>query len=259
MPAPRNPRTRPHAAAHPPAGAGPRVMHQQWRDLLFLHWDVPPRVVGETLPPGLSVDTFENRAWLGIVPFRMQRVRPRGLPAVPGISAFGELNLRTYVRGRDGTPGVWFYSLDAHQRLAVGLARTLFHLPYVWARIVTERQDQQVRYRWSRSKNARRSEPSFVYDTPDDPGATPPAPAPPGSLDAFLVERYVLFSYAAKRRRLYAGRVVHPPYRIATPRVHRLDTSLFELNGFPPPRRPPSHVTWSPGVDVAVHALRAVE
>ena len=240
------------------AAKGPVVMHQRWRDLLFMHWDLAPEVVQPTLPGGLEVDTFDGSAWLGIVPFRMEGVRPRGLPAVPGVSAFGELNLRTYVIGPDGTPGVWFYSLDAHQRLAVWLARRLFHLPYVWADIVPRRDGQRVRYGWSRGGNATRGEPSFVYDTPPDEGATRAGHAEANGLDAFLVERYVLFSHAAKRDRLYAGRVTHEPYRIATPEVHALDTSLFEFNGFDPPGRSPTHVTWSPGVDVRIHPLRRI-
>ncbi|MFW5682337.1 MAG: YqjF family protein [Phycisphaeraceae bacterium] len=240
------------------AARGPVVMHQRWRDLLFLHWDVPAEIVAHTLPTGLEVDAFEGKAWLGIVPFRMEGVRPRGLPAVPGISAFGELNLRTYVVGPDGTPGVWFYSLDAHQRLAVWLARKLFHLPYVWADIVPRRDGRRVRYAWSREGKADREKPSFVYDTPPDAGTTRAAPAEAGGLDAFLVERYVLFSYGAKRGRLYAGRVVHEPYRIARPEVHALDASLFERNGFDPPGRSPAHVTWSPGVDVKILPLRRI-
>lgn len=246
--------TRASVAKH--AAAGPVVMYQRWRDLLFLHWDVAPDVVQRTLPAGLEVDTFDKRAWLGIVPFRMEGVRARGLPALPGVSAFGELNLRTYALGPDGTPGVWFYSLDAHQRLAVWLARKLFHLPYVRADIVPQRDGHRVRYGWSREGNATPAKPSYLYDTPADEGPTRAKPAEPGTLDAFLIERYVLFSHAAKHRRLYAGRVTHEPYRIATPAVHELDTSLFELNGFDPPNRPPAHVAWSPGVDVRIHPLR---
>ncbi|MBV8901140.1 MAG: DUF2071 domain-containing protein, partial [Verrucomicrobia bacterium] len=89
------------------------VMRQRWLDLLFLHWRWDPVEVQRTLPPGLTVDTWEDDAWIGIVPFAMRGVRPRFCPSVPGISHFLELNLRTYVRDRLGRPGIWFYSLDA--------------------------------------------------------------------------------------------------------------------------------------------------
>ena len=90
----------------------PTVMYQRWEELLFLHWPVEPQVVAEVLPPGLGVDTYKGKAWLGVVPFSMRGVRPRFLPAVPGLSSFPELNLRTYVVDKRGRPGVWFYSLD---------------------------------------------------------------------------------------------------------------------------------------------------
>ena len=87
----------------------PTVMYQRWEELLFLHWPVEPQVVAKVLPPGLAVDTYKGRAWLGVVPFSMRDVRPRFLPAVPGLSSFPELNLRTYVVDELGRPGVWLY------------------------------------------------------------------------------------------------------------------------------------------------------
>ena len=106
------------------------VMYQKWRDLLFLHWEFDPQVIQETLPAGLHVDTYQGRAYLGLVPFYMKDIRPRFCPCIPGISNFLEMNLRTYVFDSTGRPGVWFYSLDANQWLAVRIARRFFHLPY---------------------------------------------------------------------------------------------------------------------------------
>jgi len=94
-------------------------MYQRWRRLLFLHWDWDVAAVQATLPAGLTVDPWEGRAWLGVVPFRMEGVRPRFLPAMGGLSNFPELNVRTYVRDERGRAGVWFYSLDCAQPIAV--------------------------------------------------------------------------------------------------------------------------------------------
>lgn len=116
-------------------------MFQTWQDLLFLHWEYDVDEIQQTLPPGLYVDTFEDRAYLGIVPFFMKNVRPRFCPSVPGISNFMETNLRTYVYDERGIAGVWFYSLDANQWLAVKLARTFFKLPYFYA-AMHEQRDQ---------------------------------------------------------------------------------------------------------------------
>jgi CofH subfamily radical SAM domain protein len=100
------------------------VMYQKWRELLFLHWAYDPLIIQDTLPPGLSVDTFAGKAYVGLVPFFMRDIRPRFVPVVPGISNFLEVNLRTYVHDERGVAGVWFYSLDANQWLAVQLARS---------------------------------------------------------------------------------------------------------------------------------------
>ena len=105
------------------------VMFQRWLHLLFLHWPIPPDLVQMTLPEGLLVDTFEGHAWLGIVPFFMRGVRPAGFISIPGISNFLELNLRTYVRDVFGRPGIWFYSLDANQILAVCSGQSRFRAP----------------------------------------------------------------------------------------------------------------------------------
>ena len=121
---------------------GRPVMYQQWSDLLFLHWEYSAAVIQATLPEGLFVDTFGGKAYLGVVPFFMRNIRPRFLPAVPGISDFMEMNLRTYVHNRAGIPGVWFYSLDANQWLAVKIARRFFHLPYEHAEMKSSRTEQ---------------------------------------------------------------------------------------------------------------------
>src|SRR6266704_6531932 len=111
-----------------PLPVGPWVMAQRWHDLLFAHWPVPAGELQHLIPTPLTIDTFDGQAWLAVVPFRMSGVRLRGTPAVPWLSAFPELNVRTYVKC-EGRPGVWFFSLDAGNPLAVAIARAWFHLP----------------------------------------------------------------------------------------------------------------------------------
>ncbi|MBE2238577.1 MAG: DUF2071 domain-containing protein, partial [Caldilineaceae bacterium] len=116
-----------------PRPASPWVMAQEWCNLLFAHWPLPAAAMQALLPPSLTLDTFEGQAWLGIVPFRMRGVRPRLTPPIPWLSAFPELNVRTYVRLRDQgieKRGVYFFSLDAANPVAVRIARRTFHLPY---------------------------------------------------------------------------------------------------------------------------------
>jgi len=225
-------------------------MFQQWRDLLFLHWEFPVAAIQRTLPEGLLVDTFGGKAYLGVVPFFMQNIRPRFLPAVPGISNFMEMNLRTYVHDRAGVPGVWFYSLDANQRLAVALARRFFHLPYEHATMHSRRTAAgAIRYQ-SRRQNAESPGCECLFEYA--PGEALPA-APPDSLEFFLVERYRL--YAATPGRLWRGAVFHQPYPLRHATVTAWDEHLLALNGFALTGRPPDHVIMSCGVEVRVFPL----
>ena len=229
------------------------VMFQQWRDLLFLHWEYSVAEIQRTLPEGLFVDTFAGKAYLGIVPFFMQNIRPRFLPAVPGLSNFMEMNLRTYVHDRMGVPGVWFYSLDANQRLAVALARRFFHPPYEHATMKSSRSPQGlIRYE-SRRHGDDANDAGCVFEYA--PGAELPA-ASPASLEFFLVERYRLF--AATGGCLWRGAVHHQPYPLRRAEVTAWDEHLLTLNGFTPTSRRPDHIIMSPGVDVTVFPLERV-
>lgn len=242
------------------------VMYQRWSHLLFLHWRWDPAAIQATLPPGLFVDTYAGDAYLGVVPFWMDAVRPRFCPPIPGLSWFLELNLRTYVHTADGTPGVWFYSLDCNNPVAVQLARTFFSLPYVHARQTGIRPKPKCHLLGDTSSapsafaefTSQRKTPSadapanrFTYA-----GTTPPSPAQPGTLEYFLAERYVLFSRSRRTGRLHEGRVWHQPYRLSPTRVTRADTSLFADNGFRTPARPADHALTSPGVYVSIYPLR---
>lgn len=226
------------------------VMYQQWRDLLFLHWEYPVAAIQATLPEGLFVDTFDGKAYLGIVPFFMRNIRPRFLPAVPGISNFMELNLRTYVHDRVGVPGVWFYSLDANQWLAVKVARRFFHLPYKHALMKSSRiPESRIRYE-SRRTGDQLNGPRCVFDYA--PGGDLPKPAP-DSLEFFLVERYHLYSRAPDGLR--RGSVFHQPYPLCRAEVTAWDEQLLALDGFTPTGRSPDHIVMSRGVDVDVFPL----
>lgn len=189
-----------------PMPAGPWVMAQRWHDLLFAHWRVPEEALRVHLPPGLELDLREDSAWLGVVPFRMSGIRPRGLPPLPGLSAFPELNLRTYVI-RDGRPGVWFFSLDATQPLAVRFARRAFHLPYMDAVMACEAEGDGIRYR---SRRMHRDEPPAEFRGRYGP-AGPAFEAAPGSLDHWLTERYSLYAVDGDGR-LHRGDIHHRPW-----------------------------------------------
>lgn len=230
-------------------------MLQRWSHLLFLHWAWDPAAIQRTLPPGLYVDTHEGQAWVGLVPFFMERVRPRGFPPVPGVSNFLELNVRTYVRDSWGRTGVWFYSLDANQWLAVKVARRLFHLPYQHAEMSAHviAETGEIEYRARRAET--NQECRFVYHPMSDAEGEKSAP---DTLDFFLVERYRLFAWDAGRGRLYSGRVHHTPYRIGPATGATWSDTMLSLAGFDRGERPPDHVCTARAVDVEVWPLERV-
>ena len=227
------------------------IMLQSWRNLLFLHWSVDPADIQATLPTGLFADTFKNRAYLGIVPFLMQGVRPRFCPPVPGLSNFLELNLRTYVVDAHGNPGVWFYSLDANKWLAVKIAQNFFSLPYVYSKMYAEfRGDLSTRL-----ESTRKDQPKQVFHYKK---LKPLGKSSIGSLQFFLAERYLLFSQSRRSQKLFVGRIFHEPYPLFDTEIASYSKDLFRLNGFDTPDTEPEHAMMSPGVDVQIFNIQAV-
>ena len=138
-----------------PLPPGRWLISQQWNNLLFAHWPVPASSLAPLVPEGLQVDTFQGSAWLGIMPFRMDRVKVRGLPPIPGARSFPDLSLRTYVREeRTGTQGVVCLSLDASNLLAVAAGRVFYRLPYHWAEMHLEQRTEREFSFYSRRRFA---------------------------------------------------------------------------------------------------------
>lgn len=232
------------------------MMWQRWSEVLFAHWPMEPRAVQATLPRGLEVEVFEDSAWVGVVPFKMEAIRPRGLPPVPGLSWFLEMNVRTYVRDRWGRSGVWFYSLDCNQALACAVARRFFRLNYRDATMAVAGADEMG---WTSYSSRCLDAAGSAHLRRKSLKKTDPArPALEGTLEHFLVERYRLFAHDAERGRLLSGRVAHQPYRLlpATLEICEMD-ALFSSNGLPVPVGGPVHVVWSPGVQVRVFGVTA--
>src|ERR1700756_2660614 len=188
-----------------PLPSGPWIMAQSWHDLLFAHWPVDAAMLRPHIPAKLEMDTFDGRAWLGIVPFSMSGVRLRWTPPLPGLSAFPELNVRTYVTAQD-KPGVWFFSLDAANALAVATARLTFHLPYFRAHMKSTEARGWIEYR---SRRAHAGAPQAQFEGRYRGVGEFFEPAA-GTRIHFLAERYCLYS-ADQRGHVYRGEIHHPP------------------------------------------------
>jgi uncharacterized protein len=203
----------------------PWVMHMRWLELAFLHYPVPATSLEPFIPKGLRLETFEGQAWLGVVPFRMDQIQARGLPAIPGTEAFLELNLRTYVT--DGVhSGVWFFSLDAENPLAVRAARAGFHLPYMDAKMSSRVENDWFDYA---SLRTHRNAPPASFKAKYKPVGDV-FHASPGTLEHWLTERYCLFS-ADTRGRVYRGDILHQPWSLQVCETEILENSMAEQIG----------------------------
>ena len=203
------------------------------------------------VPPSLELDLFDGRAWLGIVPFRMSGVRLRWTPPLPGLSAFPELNVRTYVRLGD-RPGVYFFSLDAASSIAVAAARVWFRLPYYRARMSCERDGEAVRYAHLRTHSGAPSAELVARYGPTGPVFH----AQPGTLEHFLTERYCLYA-APDARRVWRAEIHHPPWPLQPATASFERNTMARAHGFdlpaPPDGEPLLHfarrqdvVVWNP-------------
>ncbi len=227
-------------------------MRQRWEQLTFLHWSYDPAVVQRLLPGGLTVDTYDGRAWVGLVPFFM-RVHTPGDRGAPWVSNFCETNVRTYARDRDGRAGIWFLSLDAARLGAVAVARASYRLPYFWSSMRLTAQaapagagaGAEIAYSCQRRVPGPRAAISQVRVR----AGAPYQPAELGDRDHFLTARWVLFSVLAGRP-LFA-RAEHPPWPLRRAEALTVDDSLIAAAGLPAPQGEPL-VHYSPGVDVRI-------
>lgn len=204
-----------------------------WHDLLFMHWPVPAAALRRHIPEALAIDTFDGTAWIGVVPFRMSGVRPRCVPALPRLSAFAELNVRTYVVA-GGKPGVWFFSLDAAEPFAVWAARRVFHLPYYDARMSCAPDREAIRY--SSIRTHRGAAPAMFQGRYRPSGAV--YHARPGTLDHWLTARYCL--YAADRSGLlWRGDIHHAPWPLQPAEAEMEVNTMVDQIGLSLPHVPP--------------------
>jgi uncharacterized protein len=208
--APRRQRASLRRLAHRPwpLPDGRWIMAQSWVDLLFCHWPVDEAQLRPHVPASLPLDRFDGRAWLSVTPFEVQGTRPRGALPPPVLSRFPELNVRTYVV-RDGRPGIWFLSLDAASALAVSAARALYRLPYFRARMGIVREGEWIDYRSERT-DPRGAPARFAARYRPAGGVRHPAP---GSLEAWLVERYRLYTVDDGGELFFAD-IHHAPWTI---------------------------------------------
>lgn len=232
----------------------PWVLSMSWRELLFMHWPLPPVLLRPLLPTGVTLETFAGSAWLGVVPFKMAQVRPRLLPSVPGVSSFPELNVRTYVQVR-GRPGVWFFSLEAASPVAVWAARRGFGLPYYRARMrASEVGDTTGFYsvRTHQGAPPARFAGRYRPRTGETGGETYSETRDP-ELTRFLTDRSCLYSTDRVGRVLRAD-IHHAPWPLlaAEMELKRSPSEMTAQLGFALPDTPPPLLHYARRLEVLV-------
>ena len=213
-------------------------MFQNWESLTFVHWRANPVEFQRHLPPGLQLDTFDGEAWVSLTPFQLTGLRPPFVPAVPYVSRFLEMNLRTYVRGPDGEPGVWFLSLEASRMAAVIGARLGYRLPYHWARMRLRHKTGEVEY------SSRRHFANAGAKIKVRPGDAIVA----DERENFLTARFLLYTVFAGR--LASARIEHEPWPLQSAEAVELRENMLERYGLRPIGAPLIH--YSRGVHTRV-------
>lgn len=221
-------------------------MKQGWHDLVYVHFDYPVDVVQRLLPDGLLVDTYDDKAWVGLIPFSMRGIGIPRLPSIPYLGSFPEVNVRTYVT-RNGVPGVWFFSLDINRILPTVVARTSYKLPYCFGAVSHMREGDDVfttvRRRWPRPSDDFTPRTAMHVRIGD-------AITAPDEFDVFVSARWGLYSHAGRNSLRYAP-VEHPPWSLHRASIVSLDDALITAAGLPAPSTN-AHVMFSPGVPVVV-------
>ena len=203
-------------------------MEQTWNDLLFAHWPINPNLMRPLIPSALELHTFNQQCWIAITPFHMSGIRARWMPLLPGLSAFPELNVRTYVT-YGGKPGVYFFSLDAGSRIAAWVARKTYHLPYFHARMSSVPQDRWIHYHSIRDSGAELKA-KFRPTTPVQLRNT-------GTIEHWLTERYCL--YTTHRNRVYRAEIHQNPghYRMRNVNFPQILWPFPPVSSCPEPSR----------------------
>jgi len=224
-------------AATPPEPVRIPVMRHRWDTITFLHWRYDVDEVQRHLPRGLDVETWDGHAWVGLVPFEMHV----GGPVGPLMVRFPETNVRTYVVGPDGRPGVWFFSLDAGSAAAVRVARASWQLPYFWSRMSIERDGDRIAYAAGRrGPRAVGHEITVVRD-----GELSNV----GEFEHYLTARFTLWNVVAGQ--LMRTQAEHPPWRLCAATLVEWREDLISAAGLPAPEGEPI-VHCSDGTDVRI-------
>lgn len=222
------------------------ILQMKWENVLFANYPIDPQIIQNSLPKNITVDTYNNQAFLSIVPFQMSEI---SLKHIPYTLSFNELNLRTYVQLPDGTKGVYFYTLESDDKIGTKLAQNLFNLPYKYAEMSVKKYDNKVHFKSARNNNTAKFNATYK---PKYTNFTPPKP---NTLQDFLTERYQFITES--KNNLYKGTISHKKWKLSEASITIQKNTLFNSCGFTNPDRNPI-VYYSPKSSVTATNIQKI-
>ncbi|TSJ46621.1 YqjF family protein [Fluviicola chungangensis] len=210
--------------------------YQEWNHALFLHWKVEPGLLEPFIPKGLELDTYEGEAWISLVAFTMEKIRPKNLPAFSPVSNFHEINIRTYVT-HNNKPGVYFLNIEAQKLVSAKLSKLLSGLPYEKAKMIRIQKNIFQEYTSNLKKKGFRFSAKYTVSN---------KPVPKTELDLWLTERYCL--YLDRGLKTYMYEIHHLPWELLEVEMNEIQTTyrFGEIDL----KNKPDRVHYSPGVKV---------
>lgn len=208
--------------------------YQEWNKAIFLHWEIEKEIVEKWIPSGVKIDTYNGKAWISLVAFTMENIRPRLLPAFSPISNFHEINLRTYVI-KENKPGVYFLNIEAQKWFSAYISRKISGLPYQKSDITHDIKEKKLFAHFKKK--------GFNLEIDYKIGNLI---ADKNALDVFLSERYCL--YLDLNNEIIRYEIHHLPWQINELTCTKLKTNYFiediDLN------RKPDLIRYSEGIQV---------
>jgi uncharacterized protein len=228
-----------------PLPEGPWIQEQTWGNILFAHWPVPPEAVRPLVPDKLELDTWEGEAWVGITPICITGLRLRGTPALPLLSTFPEVDVRTYVQ-LEGKPGVFYFTLEAPNPVVAAAARLVYHMPFVAAEVSQESDGETFHHRSCRTAG----ETGTVEWEASYHPVSEPFEARPGTREYFLIERWALYTVDGQGN-IDRAEIHRLPWPVQRAQAEIRRNTLASACGIPLPHREPL-LHFSQGVDVLI-------
>lgn len=196
----------------------------EWRKLALAQYAVEESILLKYLPPHTELDTWKGKYYVSLVGFMFVNVKLGGL-SIPFHTNFEEVNLRFYVRFKDGQEwkrGVVFIKEIVPLSAITLVANTIYKenyqtlpMKHVW---IAKENELEVDYRW---KNKTWNNFQVVADAQTEE-------IRPGSEEEFITEHYWGYTNIGHNKTSEYG-VEHPRWQAYPVKSYKINID-FEIN-----------------------------